>query len=211
MLTTPGSFEATARTRYLKEDWEGSFVSCRDWLRDQPFSARPAIQLTYLAATPLGRLEDAISYGNLALIPNPKDATLLNNLAFAYASSGQTTEAETVLGRVEVGRLADHEKIIVEATRGLIAFRKGNHELGRALYESAISLASSDSDNQRFVEWSHIYRSREEIMANTDRSGEALDTLRAIARRTSNPIAKLVTERILAAHTSAGLCQVVSR
>ena len=196
-LDVPGAYEASARERFEAGDWPTALSNALDWLQDQPFSARPAIFVTFLASTALDDMEGAIKYGERGVIPNPHEATLLNNLAFCHASAGRTEEARRYLRQVNKDRLRIDEQIVLEATWGLVAFREGRFEEGRSLYAKAIDIASRDKENRQFVEMSILYRAREEILAGTSEMLNSVKLVDDIARRTSSKIAKLVADRIL--------------
>ena len=72
--------------------------------------------------------------------------TLINNLAFALASTGAISEAESVLSQIQS---ALHHEAYPTATLGLIALRKGNAVRGTMLYRKAVSLAQSEWDKTR--------------------------------------------------------------
>ncbi|WP_407939158.1 hypothetical protein [Microbacterium mangrovi] len=67
---------------------------------------------------------------------NPGDGALRNNAAFAAAQLGRLDEAEQYLAGIGLLDNPD-EAHTVEATRGLIAFRRGDVEAGRRLYGRA--------------------------------------------------------------------------
>jgi len=192
-----GNFEATARESFFAGDWEKSLASSIDWLGDQAFSARPAIMTTFIASTPLDDPETAIKFGAESIVASPNDATLLNNLAFAHATLGQTAEARKYLNDALKQGLRIDELIVLAATEGLISFREGAIERGRDLYAKAMEIASKDKENSRFVEMSRVYLAREEIRARTSETTHATRLLESIAKNSNNRLAKHVAALVL--------------
>lgn len=116
--------------------------------------------------------EDILRFG---LRANPENATLWNNLAFNLASNDQTQPAEFALAKINRTGLTERERIVLTATEGLIEFRKGFSDEGRALYRRAINMANANNE-PGYEMRALIYLAREEIYARTELAISALDT-----------------------------------
>ncbi len=135
---------AEARALRLAEtpDVDATLGATWEWLNDQPFSTHPAIFGSYQASM-YRRFEEGARIAREGLRANPRDAIILNNLAFCEASAGNTDAALWALG--EVPRASEALPSVI-ATRGLVSFRAGDPQTGRALYEQAIAAMSNPVD-----------------------------------------------------------------
>ena len=139
--------EARARRTAEQQDIDGTLEGAWAWLLDQPFSTEPAVFGSYQASM-FGRFEDGIALAEQALRANPRDALLLNNLAFCLAAVDRWQEAEKRLGEIP----DDHEAWLagtITATKGFIRLRAGDIEAGRALYREAIGTMKGRADAMR--------------------------------------------------------------
>jgi hypothetical protein len=138
------TFEANAQQAYLDGSWNVSLGACKAWLRDEPFSSRPAVLGSFIASV---ALED-FALGRIicleGLKANPNHIGLTNNLAVTLASMGAVDLAEEKLGFLNSQEPEPHLKVHLLATRGLLAFRRGLAEEGRALYLQALETAAFD-------------------------------------------------------------------
>ncbi|MEZ5220267.1 MAG: tetratricopeptide repeat protein [Ilumatobacteraceae bacterium] len=139
-------FNAEARTRAATEAgrWSDAVDQAVKWLDDQPFDTDAAVLGSYAASLGLNDWSTAIEIARSGLTAQPSHPMLLNNLAYALVEDGQFTAASEALSRVPeadgVGRVPP------TATRGLLAFRTGSVQLGRALYTEAIAAAAKIGD-----------------------------------------------------------------
>ncbi|WP_447003521.1 hypothetical protein ACRAKI_28195 [Saccharothrix isguenensis] len=137
-LDIPQGFEARALYASRIGDFKQAVEHATYWLADQPFALDPAIFISYTASLLAQDYEAAAKASQLGLITNPNDPTLLNNLAFALASMDQPTQAAEVMRRYPQGTGDTLERAAFTATRGLIAYRLGDIEVGRKLYLDAV-------------------------------------------------------------------------
>jgi len=128
--------------------WSDSVRAATTWLIEQPFSSRPAIFGSYVAATAEGDLARTEAFARLGLVANPGNFTLLNNLAYARAKLGFASEASAILRKVDRARLTARENAVCRATEGLVAFRTGDPERGSALYVNALELITNLRDGK---------------------------------------------------------------
>jgi Flp pilus assembly protein TadD len=75
------------------ETWDQALVATRRWFEDEPFSARPAMLGSAIAASAMDDFFEAASIARRGLVSNPDDPGLINNLAFALACDGNLLEA----------------------------------------------------------------------------------------------------------------------
>jgi len=107
------------------------------WHSEEPFSSRPLQFITTLYAIQK-KYPQGINLAHRGLIADPRDATLLANLAYLLASSDKLELAENCLRRPT--RVAsDYIDPVVLATSGLIAMKRGEYRAGDELYLEAIA------------------------------------------------------------------------
>ncbi|MBN9629390.1 MAG: hypothetical protein J0I18_02090, partial [Actinobacteria bacterium] len=137
-LEVERGYEARSRAFAREAKWEESVVEGRAWQRDEPFALEPALSTSYSAALALEDYQGALEVANAGLKFHSDDSMLRNNAAFAAANLGRTQEAQEHLRHAGATDGVD-ERTTITATRGLIAFREGDAEAGRALYGQAVS------------------------------------------------------------------------
>jgi Flp pilus assembly protein TadD len=131
-------FEASAWQSYIEGDFGAALQHAQRWFEDQPFSARPAFLASQIASLLCLDPKTAVLIAKQALVPNPDEFMLWNNLAYAHAVLGEINEARDAISHVEVVALDPLSKLYVTATNGAIAFRSGDSENGRKLYMQAM-------------------------------------------------------------------------
>jgi tetratricopeptide (TPR) repeat protein len=137
----PNAFEAQALDARSKSDWKNAIIHCDKWATAESFSSRPYSIASSIATSLLGEHADAELIAKMGLMTNPAHPGLLNNIAFAQAEQGKPNEAAETLNRVDLKKANTIGRICLLATSGLISFKLGKPEDGRASYEAAISLA----------------------------------------------------------------------
>jgi len=182
ILYTPSSFEARAWTFFNGGDWEKALEQAENWLDDQSFSTGPAALSAYLATTSLQRPEMGARFALRGLRANPNQPLLLNNLAFALASTGDVVGARKALSKMRFSGEDKSLQICHIATSGFIHFRSGDTNLGRKLYLQAIEEAKA-AGMKRLTARAFIFYALEEFRAASD---VARDALEAALRVTEN-------------------------
>src|SRR5439155_25781920 len=120
--------------------------------------------------------------GSRGLQSDPGHLTLLNNLAFALASSGRIDEASVIYDKMVPADMSDSTKVAWLATGGLLRFRSGLSAEGRELYLRAMELASeSNRHYQRAL--AAAFLAREELLARTPSATGALEAARREASK----------------------------
>jgi tetratricopeptide (TPR) repeat protein len=139
----PYAYEASVRLAVDAGDFDAAFRHCFEWLNDEPYSSRPAINGSFFAAEYNNDCRKALQIAERGLIANPSDILLNNNAVVALCRLGRIEEASrrfaTHLCTVQDPML----RPVVLATAGLIEFSRGDLFLGRNRYGEAIRLARS--------------------------------------------------------------------
>jgi tetratricopeptide (TPR) repeat protein len=170
---TPRSFEARAWGNFTKCKWKEALHASFDWVRDQPFSTRPVFFASFVAASLLEDYRSCERIIEIGLRANPDEPMLLNDLAFAFASSGQIDKAEQTFLRIDSAQITDvSREIVIMATQGLINFRRGIPAVGRGLYQTAIEKARRHR-LYRTSAIASIYWAREEVLSKSEMADKA--------------------------------------
>lgn len=148
LLTTPRIFEAEAIRDFFAGRWESSLNATLGWLRDEPFSSKPAIQGSYVAAVALERYEESVALAKQGLQANPTSFSLLNNLAFALAELGMIDEAAEAHALSRRHSETPRHHVVASATGGLIAYRGGDPLEGELRYRAATEQAAALRDER---------------------------------------------------------------
>ncbi|MEX0829924.1 MAG: hypothetical protein WD032_06745 [Nitrospirales bacterium] len=162
----PHSFEAQTIVKIKKGDLLGALEAAKNWLAYQPFSSRPAVAASYISSVGLGDFEEAKKIAKMGLNATPDEFMLKNNLAFSLASLGEFEEASKVLKTIHDSQLAESDKSVLSATRGVIEFRQGNSSEGRRLYKEAIASFKKQKD-MRSEGLAKFFWAREESKINS--------------------------------------------
>lgn len=133
------SHEASARSAYHDGNWSDALAESEAWHQLERFSARPAIFGSFVASIASKSLERGIMLVQSALIANPGNPALLNNLAVLHAYDGNLPSAIAALEAANSD--ATDVSASMTATRGLIAFRSGDYAAGVDHYGAAIDMA----------------------------------------------------------------------
>lgn len=187
------SYEAQAWKSYQAAHWKEAVRSCELWLGDEPFSSRPAQMGSYLAAVALEDFERAEQLAALGLLANPEDEMLLNNLAVFLANRGFVGKGWEAFRKINRPHVDVHMRTTLLATEGLLTFRSGDVEKGRAFYLEAISTAEPKS---RLRALAALHLAREEVNAGTTRVSEAVDFAMQEASAIGGPDIVVMKERL---------------
>jgi tetratricopeptide (TPR) repeat protein len=159
---TPNSYEALAWSNITAGHWSESLNSAVNWLRDEPFSKRPAVFGSWVALMSVGELHVAEMLTRHGLTTHPKDFILLNNLAVSLAYQGKAEEALSVFSQIQKEQCEPLHIPTYLATEGLIKFRLNKAEEGRKLYGAAIAEARNRKNHRSSV-WALLHFAREEF------------------------------------------------
>jgi hypothetical protein len=161
----PRSYEAGANVALSAGEWSIAIGKGLNWLRDQPFSRRPAVFTSYVSSL-IEEYSRSIDVLTKSLRVNPGDPMLTNNLAFALASNNQVHRAVAILKGMDYESKTDTSAITLAATHGLVLFRTGYPDRGRILYQLAMEKATQ-MGVQKYRLMAELYLSREELLAKT--------------------------------------------
>lgn len=189
LVTDLKAFEARALelTKLLK--WEDAMVAAEEWLKDEPFSSRPAIFGSFIAAAGLEDYPLSEEYARKGLIANPDDLLLKNNLAYALANQNRVEEAITELSQVDTSGLPPNLQVTILATKGLINLRSNNIGEGKMLYDQAIDLAKKNNLVDIMAS-ALINYAKELVLSGQTTIAEAKAMIEEPTRSTTNPYIK---------------------
>lgn len=182
LQTTPRTYEARAMNALRDLNWEEAIQESQLWLADEFFSSRPAEVASFAALIGLENYSLSEELIKAALIANPDDLTLINNLAFSIASQDRAYEARNILDDAINKIEGANDNVPIKATMGLIKIRSGEVDAGKALYLEAISLAQHRSNIEQAA-LASIYYAREMLLAGMFTKTEAI-TIAEVAAET---------------------------
>lgn len=192
-LDVPRSFEANTRALVQTEQWEGAVKAGREWLKDEPFSRRPAIETSFLLTAAFADYDGSLAVLKQSFLANSDDPLFRNNLAFTYACLGRTKEAREVIAKADRSMAQAPTVVSLIATEGLILFRESAIPEGRERYREAMELARANGlDRQRAM--AAIYLAMQEKVALTSEApAEAVRAAR-LASRFDDPVCRLLLD-----------------
>ena len=153
--------EAVALQHVNKEEFHRVPDACDAWGRTEPYAVRP-FELGSSVSALIEDYERTRKTVEMGLRIHPKSGMLLNNYAFALANLGELDKATRVLDRI-VSKEGT-EWAVREANRGLVAMRRGEHDLGVALYRNAIN-DFGRRGHTRGADVASVYLAREAAVA----------------------------------------------
>lgn len=106
------------------------------WHDEEPFSSRPLQFLTTLYAAQRD-YASAMMLARRGLVADPTEPSLLSNLAYVSACSGNLDEAEKILTKLLALKLPNYTGVIL-ATAGLMQMKEGFWAQGDEFYEAAM-------------------------------------------------------------------------
>jgi tetratricopeptide (TPR) repeat protein len=193
---TPRSFEARAYHFFNRERWDAALEDARLWLQDESFSSRPAIFASYVASSLLERYDIAEEILRGALSANPENPQIINNLAFALLSANKLEAARHCLRQVDIARTKQLYATTLLATSGLLLFREGKPDEGRALYKESSELATR-IEAHKYRQFAAIYLAREEILAGTSFVESSIKSAQKEVGEHAEPDVRAVFRRLL--------------
>lgn len=198
------SSEAYSFSSGAAGDWPTAIQQSLKWQSEQPFSSRPAMFGSYIAATALDDFQTAEQMVRCGLYSNRDDPTLNNNLAFALAQMGQTTEAKEIISHAQHLNCTPVQRICITATKGIIEYRAGKADAGRILYLLAINMAAK-ARSDRLVATAKSYLAIEELRRrSTEAIAFARDAHEAV-QKLKEPMRSLFVDKLNRAETQSGL------
>lgn len=197
IIRVPRAYEARAIQALNDQDWEVAVEESIRWLKDEFFSSRPAEVGAYAALIGMENYPLAEKIIWPALIANPDDLILINNLAFSIANQkGREYEAYSILQSAIQHIENARDNIPIKATMGLINLRLGKLDEGQKLYLEAISLAKKRSNLEQAT-IATMYYAREMILAGLFTKTEAIDVAENAAKSINHPHTNILLEKII--------------
>ncbi len=196
LLDLPFSFETNARRSIQAEDWDGALTEAQGWQNDEPFSVRPAMLGSFLASTAQEDFAVAEQIARRGLLANPDEPVLVNNLTYALACAGKIPEAKAMLNHLPRLNLDAAEKVMFSATEGLIEYRAGNSEGGRAKYEEAIRMAREHKLTSHHIR-ALLHLAREEVRVHSPGAGLLVQKSTELAIHHTDPAIRLTLSKLL--------------
>lgn len=191
----PRPYEAQTFESFQKKDWASAIGFALQWLKDQPFSTRPAHFAAYIASTIEEKFALAEQISLFGLMGNPQDPGLRVNLAYGLAKTNRLEEAETELARVSVVDAEEWVDVAIDANHGLLAFRRGVPDVGRDWYGKAVLKASRLKDMT--VKFTALWNwTLEEIGVPDSWAERLLEETRVASGRATGPDTQYLLERL---------------
>ena len=201
-LQRPNTFEARSWTYYGQSHWDDVVKQCSFWQFDQPFSSRPGIHGSYVAAIAREDYLTSKEFALRGLDANPTNTILLNNLAFALINLGDIDGAKDALSKINQSQISKESQTALTATRGLLKFRTGCAVQGRQLYAEAIRDAGRLQDRRPLVLATALY-ALEELSHATDKKNLAVSEALSALGKTQDPSLALIRSRLEQARREA--------
>lgn len=120
----------------------GNYDEARDNLEKaihlNPLLPEPYTNYSFLLTCLYNDNDRAIEIINSGIERGVSTSSILNNLAYAYARSGDLIKAKKVLDKMDIDE--NHPSLL--ATRGLVSLRSGNFEEGNNYYQRSVNVLS---------------------------------------------------------------------
>lgn len=139
-------YEATALRARAQGEWNQVIHACRGWGAMEPTSARPLVLGAFCAGVALGDGVAMLQFTERLLLGASAEPMVLNNHAVALAYAGRLDDAQATLDTINPKSLNERVRVFYEATRGLIAYRRGDRDTGMQLYLKAAELPGAKED-----------------------------------------------------------------
>ena len=186
------AYEADYRVALINGDVCSALHSAQTWHDDEPFAARPCVEIAY-AASILDDHELTIRMArDVKKLDGRRDPGLELNAIFSKLSSGNLNPAKD---KVEINRLrarietaitnGDGNSYHAVANLGLWEYRYGDISVGREYYQQAIA----DAQKLHFSEaaaWAAIFAAREAILSGDASADAILLQAKDLAHKTKN-------------------------
>ena len=142
-----------ARMYFAYHDQQAKkILTCADkWMVDEPYSAMPAVFASNIAITVLGDSQLSLGYSESALKVNPNTLALINNKYVALLDLKKIDEAEKILPRLRAYLLDPNNELFYYAALGLLAYGKGQYQVGREWYSKALMSAQKNNSRRLVV------------------------------------------------------------
>lgn len=190
-------FEAKARDASEHGYWEGSIDYAKLWFLDMPFSRRAILFGSEIASNNLENQDEAVSLYKAGLTSHPNDKQMLNNIVYSLCLINKVDEAEKYIEKYKHQNTGNniHHDICYMATKGLYNFRKGYHDIGRALYMESIKMAS-EAKEQRLANIAFVNYIREEVISGNNIENDVKEKVLELKNNSDSLTVKKVINQI---------------
>ena len=176
------NFEAMALDLYYDDKYEDALDYTVKWFMDQPYSTRSVTHASRLISPLKGKNEKTDTLIQLlasGLISHPNEPIIINNLAYALALNGEPMKAMEYINNHKHHKMDSIQRTCFKATEGLAQFRLDKPDIGRKLYQEAISDAKKD--DEKVLNWKAILNlAREEFLAGSNESAYMMEIVEKI-------------------------------
>lgn len=150
--------------------WNESMKLAERWAQYEPYSTRAIMYMSYISLVCQNDPVNCIVESKKGLQLRKNDFFFLNNLVVSYAHQGEIEKAEEKFALINKQNLDKKETTVYNATKGLLAFKHGNVDEGRKLYQGAVNELQVKHKNVRGKNLALLFWAREEILSQTDRA-----------------------------------------
>ena len=184
-----GVFEGRALQALLRTDFEEVNLLTEQWAEEEAFSSRPRLLQSFVHGA-LGNFELALKAADSGLLTDPKDFSLRGNRAYALALLERFDEATAELKLIDA-QGDENNRPLTLATMGAVKLLTGEHELGRTLYEEALTKFESKKAELQYSDCLAFY-ARTATKAGSPKSSEVLQRATERFRRVPSHAAAVV-------------------
>ena len=207
-------YEAQAYAALKREDFQTAVTRIVDWVCDMPFSRKPILLGAHIAYTYLNNYVLSEKLLRVGVKANPQDCVLLNDLAYVLARQNNTKDAIGYMERLETQlkkKLPNQNmrdeyssiEVCMTATKGLIAFRRGEHLLGKEKYKEAIRMAEKNKSKDKSTYCRAILNySRERQMASPYKLEDVKELMMNMELPSDDPSLEILRQEILNVYES---------
>lgn len=193
-------YEARFYQAFFKSNFDEAIKELVDWIIDIPYSQKPIYLGVNIALTFLRNFELAEAILRVGLKVSPNNMDFVNNMAYTLARQNKTKEAQDYLDRflkIPDDEITTSGKACQKATHGLIAYRKGDIDLGKSLYQEAIIEAEKIRSDQPEVYYKAFINSkREELIASKYQKVECLEELKRLDLPYNSPFLRALIDEV---------------
>jgi tetratricopeptide (TPR) repeat protein len=166
--------EAKARDYFYKKQWDKALIYLNKWQIDQPFSKTPLLMRAGITSSVFHNHIEAAEISKGGLVSHHNDPQLLNNIAYYYALQNQCDDALSYLQRIDHAKCDPILVMCAIATNGLIEYRLGHVEAGRALYRQAM-MRAEQLRNDELYNLAKLNQIREEVIYLKSMTSEQME------------------------------------
>ncbi len=177
--------EALARRHAKRLEWASAAHHAWQWHLDEPFSPLAAGTGSCYAIY-AHNFEQALRMTTAGLKASPADALLLNNRAFASACLWRLDDAASDLNQIDFKNANPNDAACAVATAGFVAFRAGDPETGRRMYERAVRYFTSRREAD-LAAMATINLASEETRVRSEASAQTLARAAELVRQSQSP------------------------